>query len=81
MADRARQRADFIPHLPDLIVSLAGCRRAIRDAQTEADPFGRSFAALEEAGAALDTLGPNHPPPTRVLAPAGPPAAPPLSLS
>ena len=56
MADRARQRADFIPHLPDLIVSLAGCRRAIRDAQTEADPFGRSFAALEEAGAALDTL-------------------------
>lgn len=52
----AEARADFVPHLPDLIVSTAQCWRAIRDAQTEVDPFGRSFGALGDARASLETL-------------------------
>ena len=56
MAERARARADFVPHLPDLIVTTAECWRAIRDAQTEVDPFGRSYDALGEVRASLETL-------------------------
>ena len=56
MAQRATARADFVPHLPDLIVSTAECWRAIRDAQTAVDPFGTSFSALGEARASLESL-------------------------
>ena len=56
MAERARERSDFVPHLPDLIVSTAECWRTIRDAQTEVDPFGPNYAALDEARATLETL-------------------------
>ena len=52
----ANDTADYVPHLPDLLVSLCGAWRHIRDAQTECDPFGRSYVALEEAGAAIESL-------------------------
>ena len=56
MAEHARQQTDFVPHLPDLLISMGQCWRSIRDSQTEADPFGRSYAALDEARAALEAL-------------------------
>ena len=56
MAERARERTDFVPHLPDLLVSVGQCWRTIRDTQTEVDPFGRNFSALEEARVSLDAL-------------------------
>ena len=56
MARQATARADFVPHLPDLIITTAECWRVIRDAQTEVDPFGKSFSALGQARASLETL-------------------------
>ena len=56
MAQRERAQTDFVPHLPDLLVSVAGCWRSIRDSQTEVDPFGASYEALSEARTSLETL-------------------------
>ena len=56
MAPRARAQTDFVPHLPDLLVSVAKCWRSIRDSQTEVDPFGVSYGVLDEARAGLETL-------------------------
>ena len=56
MARSTARQSDFIPHLPDLILSIAECWRMVRDAQTEVDPFGRSFEALGEARASLESL-------------------------
>ena len=56
MGQRATVRDDGVPHLPDLLVTLAECRRRLADAQTEVMPFGRSFYALGETADAIDAL-------------------------
>ena len=56
MSQRERMQEDFVPRLPDLIASMAVCWRAIRDAQTEVDPFGTNFGALEEARVGIESL-------------------------
>ncbi len=56
MGHQARRQTDFVPHLPDLLVIVGQCWRTIRDAQTEVDPFGRNFSALEETRISLDAL-------------------------
>lgn len=56
MAQQAISRPEFVPHLPNLIVSMSRCWLAIRDAQTEVDPFAANFEALEEARVALEAL-------------------------
>ena len=56
MAERVRAQTDFVPHLPDLLVSMGRCWRSIRDSQTEVDPFGPSYGALGEARAGLENL-------------------------
>ena len=58
----ASDATDYVPHLPDLLVSLCGAWRHIRDVQTEVDPFGRAYVALEEAGAAIKSLSQRGPP-------------------
>ena len=47
---------DVVPHLPDLLVSMAECRRRLADAVTEVRPFGPSYRALSEATDAIDAL-------------------------
>ena len=47
---------DVVPHLPDLLVSMAECRRRLADAVTEVRPFGRSYRALSDATDAIDAL-------------------------
>lgn len=47
---------DVVPHLPDLLVSMAQCRRRLADAVTEVRPFGPSFQALSETTNAIDAL-------------------------
>ena len=56
MADQEWDPDDFVPHLPDILLTMAVCRRLLADAQTEVRPLGPSFRALGETTAAIDAL-------------------------
>ena len=56
MAASTARVSDPDPHMPDHLFHVSTCWREIRDAQTEVDLFGRSFEALGEARASLESL-------------------------
>ena len=56
MTDQDRLPDDPVPHLVDLLLAMAVCRRRLADAQTEVRPFGPNFRAIGETTAAIDAL-------------------------
>lgn len=56
MTDQERNPDDPVPHLVDLLLAIAVCRRRLADAQTEVRPFGPNFRAIGETTAAIDAL-------------------------
>ena len=53
MAGQAWDRDDSVPDLPDLLVSMAACRRRLADAVPEVRPVGSRYHALAAATAAI----------------------------
>lgn len=56
MADQEWDPDDVVPHLPDILVTMAVCRRLLADALTEVRPFGLNFRALADTTDAIDAL-------------------------
>ena len=55
--ERAQPSCDnLIPHGAEVLVAVGECRKVMRDAQTEVQPFTAAYYAVATVTAALDAL-------------------------